>query len=307
MQIICNIPGTLPEPCVATIGFFDGVHMGHRFLINQVRDVALSKGLRSALITFPEHPRKVMNSDYRPELLTTSHEKITLLEGTKVDECIMLDFTDEIARLTAYEFMKNVLKERYNVQVLVIGYDHRFGHNRSEGFDDYALYGKSIGMEVVLAEACSLDQVHVSSSVIRSYLQKGEVDVAARCLGYEYAIEGVVVGGYKVGRKIGFPTANLRIEDSEKLVPADGVYAVRVDVEGQSYNGMLNIGYRPTLENGLSRSIEVHILHFNSDIYDSTIRLSFVQRIRSEMKFSGLDELVSQLNKDAVMVEAILG
>ena len=307
MQIICNIPGTLPEPCVATIGFFDGVHMGHRFLINQVRDVALSEGLRSALITFPEHPRKVMNSDYRPELLTTSHEKITLLEGTKVDECIMLDFTDEIARLTAYEFMKNVLKERYNVQVLVIGYDHRFGHNRSEGFDDYALYGKSIGMEVVLAEACSLDQVHVSSSVIRSYLQKGEVDVAARCLGYEYAIEGVVVGGYKVGRKIGFPTANLRIEDSEKLVPADGVYAVRVDVEGQSYNGMLNIGYRPTLENGLSRSIEVHILHFNSDIYDSTIRLSFVQRIRSEMKFSGLDELVGQLNKDAVMVEAILG
>lgn len=307
MQIICNIPGTLPEPCVATIGFFDGVHMGHRFLINQVRDVALSKGLRSALITFPEHPRKVMNSDYRPELLTTSNEKITLLEGTKVDECIMLDFTDEIARLTACEFMKNVLKERYNVQVLVIGYDHRFGHNRSEGFDDYALYGKSIGMEVVLAEACLLDQVHVSSSVIRSYLQKGEVDVAARCLGYEYAIEGVVVGGYKVGRKIGFPTANLRIEDSEKLVPADGVYAVRVDVEGQSYNGMLNIGYRPTLENGLSRSIEVHILHFNSDIYDSTIRLSFVQRIRSEMKFSGLDELVSQLNKDAVMVEAILG
>ena len=307
MQIICNIPGTLPEPCVATIGFFDGVHMGHRFLINQVRDVALSKGLRSALITFPEHPRKVMNSDYRPELLTTSNEKITLLEGTKVDECIMLDFTDEIARLTACEFMKNVLKERYNVQVLVIGYDHRFGHNRSEGFDDYALYGKSIGMEVVLAEACLLDQVHVSSSVIRSYLQKGEVDVAARCLGYEYAIEGVVVGGYKVGRKIGFPTANLRIEDSEKLVPADGVYAVRVDVEGQSYNGMLNIGYRPTLENGLSRSIEVHILHFNSDIYDSTIRLSFVQRIRPEMKFSGLDELVSQLNKDAVMVEAILG
>lgn len=307
MQIIRNIPGTLPEPCVATIGFFDGVHMGHRFLINQVREVALSKGLHSALITFPEHPRKVMNSDYRPELLTTSNEKIILLEGTKVDECIMLDFTDEIAKLTAREFMKNVLKERYNVQVLVIGYDHRFGHNRSEGFEDYTLYGKSIGMEVVLAEACLLDQVHVSSSVIRSYLQKGEVDVAARCLGYEYAIGGVVVGGYKVGRKIGFPTANLRIEDPEKLVPADGVYAVRVDIEGQGYNGMLNIGYRPTLDNGLSRSIEVHILHFNSDIYDSTIRLSFVQRIRSEMKFSGLDELVGQLNKDAVMVEAILG
>nr|WP_320060008.1 bifunctional riboflavin kinase/FAD synthetase [uncultured Bacteroides sp.] len=307
MQIIRNIPDTLPEPCAATIGFFDGVHMGHRFLINQVKEVALSKGLRSALITFPEHPRKVMNSDYRPELLTTSTEKITLLEGTEVDDCIMLDFTTEIARLTAREFMKNVLKECYNVQSLVIGYDHRFGHNRSEGFEDYFLYGKSIGMEVVLAEACLLDQINVSSSVIRTYLQRGEVDLAARCLGYEYSIEGVVIGGYKVGRKIGFPTANLRIEDPDKLVPADGVYAVRVDVEGHIYTGMLNIGYRPTLDNGLSRSIEVHILHFNSDIYDRTIRLSFVQRVRSEMRFSGLDELVAQLRKDAITVEAILG
>ncbi|MBP1613388.1 MAG: riboflavin kinase [Bacteroidetes bacterium] len=307
MQIIRNIPDILPEPCAATIGFFDGVHMGHRFLINQVKEVALSKGLRSALITFPEHPRKVMNSDYRPELLTTSAEKITLLEDTEVDDCIMLDFTTEIARLTARQFMKNVLKERYNVQSLVIGYDHRFGHNRSEGFEDYSLYGKSIGMEVVLAEACLLDQINVSSSVIRTYLQRGEVDMATRCLGYEYSIEGVVVGGYKVGRKIGFPTANLRIEDPDKLVPTDGVYAVRVDVEGHIYTGMLNIGYRPTLDNGLSRSIEVHILRFNSDIYDRTIRLSFVQRVRSEMRFSGLDELVTQLRKDAITVEVILG
>ncbi|WP_321334391.1 bifunctional riboflavin kinase/FAD synthetase [uncultured Bacteroides sp.] len=307
MQIIHNIPDVLPEPCVATIGFFDGVHIGHRFLIEQVKNVASINGLKSALITFPIHPRKVMNSDYRPELLTTNSEKIVLLEGTGVDYCMMLDFTTDISQLTACEFMKNILKERYNVQSLVIGYDHRFGRNRSEGFDDYSLYGKQMGMEVVLAEACSFEQTNVSSSVIRTSLQQGRVDEVARCLGYDYSIEGVVVNGYKMGRKIGFPTANLQIETPEKLIPLDGVYAVRVDVEGKPYIGMLNIGYRPTMDNGRSRTIEVHILHFNSDIYDRTIRLSFVQRIRSEMKFSGLDDLVAQLHKDAIMVESILG
>lgn len=305
MQIIRNISEALPEACVATIGFFDGVHMGHRFLIDQVKEVAVAQGVRSALITFPVHPRKVISKDFRPELLTTEAEKLTLLAETGVDYCIMLDFTPEIARLTAREFMTDILKERYNVQSLVIGYDHRFGHNRSEGFEDYCRYGKSIGMEVIRAHARTFDGIHVSSSLIRDCLHKGDVQMADLCLGYDYFLDGIVVGGYQVGRKIGFPTANLGVDDPEKLVPADGVYAVHVSFDGNVYDGMLNIGHRPTLNNGDNRSIEVNILHFNSDIYNKYIRISFVKYLRPELKFDGIEGLISQLFKDQEEVERL--
>lgn len=305
MLITRNIPDVLPEPCVATIGFFDGVHTGHRFLIEQVRQIAAAKGLRSALITFPIHPRKVMNSSYRPELLTTSDEKLALLEQTGVDYCLMLDFTADISRLTAQEFMADILKERYNVQTLVIGYDHRFGHNRSEGFDDYYRYGQAMGIEVVLAHVCTYQDTNVSSSAIRKCLHGGEVEIAARCLGYDYFLDGIVVGGYQVGRKIGFPTANLRVDDPDKLVPADGVYAVHVAFGGKVYDGMLCIGKRPTLNNGSNRTIEVNILHFNSDIYDQSIRISFVKYLRPELKFDGIDGLIAQMHQDAMDVEAL--
>lgn len=306
MQIVHNIPDALLEPCVATIGFFDGVHTGHRFLIEQVKQEAMAKGLRSALITFPVHPRKVMNADYRPELLTTLAEKMALLADTGVDYCIMLDFTPDLSCLTAREFMTCILKERYQVQCLVIGYDHRFGHNRSEGFDDYFRYGQHIHMEVVRARACTYNNMHISSSVIRDFLHEGKADMAAQCLGYDYFLNGVVVSGYQVGRKIGFPTANLSVDDPDKLIPADGVYAVHVTIDGTQYNGMLNIGNRPTLNNGINRSIEVNILHFHSDIYDKSIRISFVQYVRPELKFDGIDGLIAQLHNDAEKVEALL-
>ena len=235
MQIIRDISAIKPEPCVATIGFFDGVHAGHRYLIQQVKEIAAAKGLRSALVTFPVHPRKVMNATYHPELLTTPEEKINLLAGTGVDYCLMLDFTPDISRLTAKEFMTQVLKERYQVRYLVIGYDHRFGHNRSEGFEDYVRYGQSIGIDVIRAQAYTNDirrdasqSVPVSSSLIRKLLHQGDVDIAARCLGYEYFLDGTVVGGYQVGRKIGFPTANLSVDDPDKLIPADGVYFLKI-------------------------------------------------------------------------------
>lgn len=307
MQIIHNIPAFTPEPCVATIGFFDGVHTGHRFLIRQVRELAAARGLRSALITFPVHPRKVMKADYRPELLTTPEEKRTLLEETGVDYCFMLDFTQEVSRLTAREFMSDLLRDRYRVQTLVIGYDHRFGHNRSEGFEDYCRYGSEMGIEVIRARACMCDDLHVSSSVIRKMLHQGEVDMASRCLGYDYFLDGTVVSGYQVGRKIGFPTANLSVDDPDKLIPADGVYAVHVTFDGRTYNGMLNIGTRPTIGNGPERSIEVNILHFHSNIYDKFIRISFVKYLRPELKFDGIDGLIAQLHRDAADVEALLG
>lgn len=306
MQIIDNIPDLPLEPCVATIGFFDGVHLGHRFLIEQVKELAKDQGLRSALITFPVRPRQVMKSDYRPELLTTPEEKIELLKAQGVDYCIMLDFTVELSQLSALSFMKDILQQRYNVSTLIIGYDHRFGHNRSEGFEDYVRYGQQIGMNVYRAQACMIDDLNISSSLVRTHLLEGKIDLSTRYLGYNYSIEGVVVGGYRVGRTIGFPTANLDLRESNKLIPSDGVYAVRVEVKGCLYAGMLNIGYRPTLDNGSKKSIEVHILRFDEDIYDEKIRLYFVSRIRSEMKFSGLDELIAQLKRDAAFVDSVL-
>lgn len=306
MDIIGEVSTVAIEPCVAAIGFFDGVHAGHLSLMEQVKQVAEAKGLHSALVTFPIHPRKVINPEFCPELLTTYNEKMDLLSQAGIDYCIVLNFTPQIAQLTALEFMTNLLKNNYQVKCLVIGYDHRFGHNRSEGFDDYCKYGEAIGMEVVRAHVCTLDTMNVSSSSIRHYLHQGQVDRAAHCLGYNYFLDGVVVGGYQVGRKIGFPTANLAVNDPDKLIPADGVYAVRVSINNQTYVGMLNIGVRPTVDNGSNRTIEVHILHFNADIYDQPIRISFVQRIRQEMKFNGVDKLIAQLHRDKAAVSTLL-
>ncbi len=314
MEIIYNTSTIIPEPCVAAIGFFDGVHAGHRFLIRQVREIAAAKGLHPALVTFPVHPRKVMNAEYRPELLTTTEEKMELLSQTGIDYCLMLNFSRDISTLTAREFMLHILKERYQVECLVIGYDHRFGHNRQEGFEDYCRYGEEMGMEVLRARAYTYNieegdgrvkEVHISSSLIRTFLRQGEVEKATYCLGYEYFLDGRVVGGYQVGRKIGFPTANLEVDDPDKLIPADGVYAVRVFVDGQAYGGMLNIGKRPTFDNGTNRTVEVHILDFNSDIYNKVIRISFVKYIRSELKFDNIDGLIVQLHRDKAEVKAL--
>ena len=294
------------RPCVATIGFFDGVHRGHRFLIDCVKLLARERGLEAVIITFPVHPRMVMQPGFRMPLLSTPEEKRRLLAEQGVDRVVELPFTLELSRLTAREFMVEALQRRLCVDTLVIGYDHRFGHNRSEGFEDYCRYGAEIGMRVVRAEVCVVDGVTVSSSAIRRFLCGGEVAIAARCLGYEYYLEGTVVDGFKVGRRLGFPTANLRVEEPGKLVPADGVYAVRVAVGGRTYAGMLNIGVRPTVDNGGDRSVEVHILRFGGDIYGEHMRVDFVQRIRNEQKFAGTDELVAQLRRDAAEVERLL-
>jgi len=304
MKIISDPKAYTIEPCVAAIGFFDGVHKGHRYLIEQVKAVGLSKGLRTALITFPVHPRKVIDPDYKLELLSTLKEKETLLSQAGVDYCFLLDFTAEISGLTAYDFMAKILKEQFHVDSLIIGYDHRFGHNRSEGFTDYSQYGKEIGMEVIHAKALTIEGRKVSSSVIRKALLSAELDLANFYLGYDYSFDGVVVTGHKVGRTIGFPTANVSV-DSDKLIPADGVYAVRVSVEGNYYFGMINIGHRPTLNNGVNRTLEVNILHFSDDIYGKTIRVSLVKRIRPEVKFNGVEDLKVQLHNDRANVEEI--
>lgn len=290
-------------PSVATIGFFDGVHGGHRFLIRQVCEAAQERGLSSLLITFPQHPRMVMQASYQPRLLSTFGEKCSLLASTGVDACVALPFTAGLAALSAREFMQQVLRDQLQVRTLVIGYDHRFGHNRAEGFDDYVRYGQEMGIEVVRADAFLMDGAKVSSSAVRALLDAGEVDKAARCLGYTYFLEGRVTAGQQIGRTLGFPTANLQVTDSCKLIPADGVYAVRVRVGEHIYKGMLNIGCRPTIDDDAHRTIEVHLFHFTGDLYGQLLRVEFLRRIRGEQKFDSREALARQLQQDAEACE----
>lgn len=287
---------TLPS-CVATIGCFDGVHRGHRYLIKQVRREAQAKGLQSTLITFPVHPRQVMQSDHCPQWLTCLPQKKDLLQQEDADYCILLPFTHKLSLLSARQFME-LLHTCFQVQALVIGYDHRFGHNRSDGFEDYCRYGKELGMEVIHAQALVEDGVSISSSLIRNLLKQGDAVRANRYLGYRYYLDGKVVSGYQIGRKLGFPTANLQPSCSDKLIPKEGVYAVYVYVKGNRYTGMLNIGHRPTIDNGAEQSIEVHIIGFEGNLYQHSLRVEFVQYLRSEQKFENVEALINQLNRD---------
>ena len=306
MQIIDHLPLTAPGPCVATIGFFDGVHCGHRYLIEQVKSEARKAGMSSMLITFSVHPRKVMNPGFHPELLTPQNEKLGLLAKTGVDYCVVLDFTPAIAILSAREFMEDILYNHCGVRSLLIGYDHRFGRGRSESFEDYLQYGKQIGIDIIQTAAYQPEGVYISSSYIRQCLKNSLLSKANEALDYPYFLDGVVTGGYQIGRKLGFPTANLLIDDADKLIPADGVYAVEVHLgNGMNYAGMLNIGQRPTIDNGMKRTIEVHILDFNGDLYDQTIRLSLTHFIRPEVKFGSLDDLVAQLHRDEAAVRQL--
>jgi riboflavin kinase/FMN adenylyltransferase len=293
--------------CVATVGFFDGVHAGHHFLIDQLKDIARNQNRKSIIITFATHPRKVLDAAFKPELLNTLSEKISLLKSTGVDECILLDFTPEMAQLSAYEFIKTVLWEKYHVSTLLVGHDHRFGHNRTDGFAEYKKYGKSLGMTVIEEKRYFTPEFsNICSSEIRMAILRGEIEDANKMLTYNYTVRGQVMSGFKIGRKIGFPTANILPNDSEKMIPPHGVYAVRVHWNKLIYKGMMNIGTRPTLENGLHTSLEVHILDFNEDIYNQTIGVEFIQKIRDEQKFNGVDALIEQLKKDKQEVLAIL-
>ena len=305
MEIISDINHQAPPPSVATIGFFDGVHRGHHFLINQVKEVAAKDGLSSALVTFPIHPRQVLQTTYRPQLLSSPTEKLELLEATQVDYCLLLPFTQELSQLSAREFMQ-LLRDKFNIRTLVIGYDHRFGHNRSESFEDYCRYGEELSIYIVRARAYTDGEDKISSSVIRQLLKEGKVSQAAKFLGYNYYLDGTVVDGYKVGRKIGFPTANLQVDCSDKLIPSEGVYAAYVYVEGEKWAGMLNIGHRPTINNGNNLSIEVNILNFSENIYQKEIRIEFVKYLRPEEKYSTIDELITQMHKDREETAKIL-
>ena len=308
MQIInANNIDVLKTGCVATVGFFDGVHIGHRHLINQLKNIATDQNLLSLVITFAVHPRKVLQEDFQPELLTTFNEKINQLESTGVDACIVLDFNTTISELSAYEFIDQILKKRYNVRTLLVGHDHRFGKNRVEGFSQYKQYGEKLKMKVIEGVQFSTKEFQfISSSVIRKALHDGYIDKANYLLSYNYNIEGSVVNGFKMGRKLGFPTANILVNDSYKLIPMLGVYAVFIVYNNSVMSGMMNIGIRPTIENGDKLSIEVHIFNFEGDIYNENLTIQFVKMIRQEQKFNSLDELILQLHKDKIQAQIFL-
>ncbi len=295
----------MPE-LVATIGFFDGVHRGHRFLIDRVIEEAQRSGMSSAVITFDRHPREVLQTDYQPDLLSTLDEKLLLLSKTHVDNTVVLHFDASLAALTAHDFMRDVLQGQLKVRKLIIGYDNRFGHNSSEGFDDYVRYGKELGIEVIRADAFLPDDVRVSSSVIRTCLREGRVEEANRLLGYDYTIESRIVSGYQNGRKMGFPTANLDVTRCQQLLPASGVYAVLVRLKDSVgwKRGMMNIGYRPTF-NGTTTSMEVNLFNFSGDLYGQELLVSFISKIRDERKFDSIDALAEQLQHDKVQINKL--
>lgn len=290
----------------ATIGFFDGVHRGHRFLIEELKQIGVARGLPTAIITFPNHPRAVVHPDFHPQLLNSFEEKLELLAETGVDYCIVLDFTLELSYLSARSFITDVLWEQMHVRILLIGYDHRFGHNRLEGFEDYVAYGTACGMDVVKASPYDGGKTEVSSSMIRNLIKQGDVSTANRLLTYPYSLCGEVVDGRKLGRTIGFPTANLRLKEPQKLLPGIGIYAVWVKVGKRYYKGMLYIGNRPTVRNGPDLSIEVNILGFEGDLYTKEITVSFIYYVREDIKFDSIRDLSTQLTHDRVYVEKLL-
>lgn len=273
---------------VATIGMFDGVHKGHQFVLRQVVAEARRRGMQSLCITFDHSPRQ-------EQVLTPLEEKLKLIAETGIDHTEVLPFTAELKQMTALMFMEQVLKQQLHVEVLLTGYDNRFGHHREEGFDDYVRYGKLLDIEVIGLPA----EGTVSSSHIRRLLQDGLMEEAALCLGRPYALTGHVVHGQHIGTTLGYPTANLQPDERCQLIPAAGVYAVQVTLPTSSFKGMMNIGTRPTFGQH-AQTLEVHLLDFQGSLYNQRLTVSFVSRLREERRFESPEALKAQLQQDAI-------
>ena len=294
------------QPLFAALGVFDGVHRGHRAVIDRVKAEAAARQLASAVISFRTHPQQVLFPEVPFRMLTSPRERETLLKQTGIDRVIFLDFSHEMSLLSAFDFLQ-ILASQFHVKGLIIGYDHRFGHNRAEGFEDYVRYGQKLGMEIVHADELVTDDGPVSSSIIRKLLSQGNLTVANRLLSYPYTLHGKVVNGFHVGRELGFPTANLDIDYTDKLIPANGVYAVRIGLtDGRRYNGMLNIGNRPTLNRPGDYSIEAHIFDFSGNLYGEQLAVELIQYMRPEQTFADITALQTQLADDEAAIRKIL-
>ncbi|WP_461097250.1 bifunctional riboflavin kinase/FAD synthetase [Spirosoma luteolum] len=291
---------------VVTSGTFDGVHRGHQTILARLTEIAQATGGQSVLITYWPHPRMVLSSDSLDlKLLTTLDEKIELLEQAGVDHLVVIPFTRAFSELSSAQYIRQVLIDRIGTRKLVIGYDHRFGRDREGGFDYIQSHQSEYGFEVEEIPRQDIEAVGVSSSKIRTALEEGNIAVANRFLGRPYSLSGTVVKGRQLGRTIGFPTANLQVDDPVKLIPANGVYAVDVVYADQRFSGMLNIGFRPTVA-GTHQTIETYIFDFDRDIYGEHITLKFRAFLRPEQKFDGLSALVGQLKQDEAAARKLL-
>jgi len=285
---------------VVTLGIFDGVHRGHKTLLSKlVRKAGESKG-ESVVITFSPHPRMVLGSGHSPLLLlTTMPEKIKLLEKEGIDHLVVLEFSEQFSRLSACDFVKEILVDKIGTKHLLLGYNHHFGTRGEGNFNTIVQCSELFDFIVEQVQGFQTEEGAISSSLIREALTEGRLDAANKMLGYPYSLEGTVVTGRQIGRSIGFPTANIKSEDNNKLIPADGVYAVEVLIEGEKYTGMLSIGYNPTVNTDITaRSIEVYILDFKEDIYGKSISVKFIKRLRDEKKFKNREELTMQMELD---------
>ncbi len=286
---------------VATIGFFDGVHRGHQYLLCQLKNIAKEKNLESMVVTFLNHPREFFNKLDTVPLLTTNSEKREIINKLGINHCLILDFNKELSLMTSENFII-MLAEKHNVKILLVGYDHKFGSDRLNSFDQYVDFGIRHGVKVMRENAYLDGNIDVSSSKIRKALKCGDISLSNKYLARNYSILGQVIKGNQIGRTISYPTANIEVS-TKKLIPKNGVYAVKVLIDSLSYSGMLNIGNRPTV-GGKNITVEVHILDFSGDLYDKQIELVFYKYLRDEKKFDTKDELKHQLDQDKTNVES---
>jgi riboflavin kinase/FMN adenylyltransferase len=307
MKIYHHIDEFTPvKNAVVTIGTFDGVHIGHRKIISRIKELATTSGGETVILTFFPHPRMILHpEDESIKLITTITEKAGLLEQLGVDHLIITPFSRDFSNQSPEGYIRDVLVNKIGTKKIVIGYDHRFGKDRQGGLQDLLAQAPVYGFEVIEIPEQDINDVAISSTRVRTALLCGDIYIANECLGYPFFITGKVIRGDQLGRTLGYPTANLMVEERYKLIPSDGIYAVKVKIEGKEYKGMAYIGHRPTV-NGMTRNIEVNIFDFSADIYNKELRMEFLHFVREDIKFASLEELVVQLSKDKEDVQALL-
>ena len=297
------VPPSFP---VVTTGTFDGVHSGHMVILNRIKELARQHNGETVVVSFDPHPRTVIHPHLDIRLLQTIDEKIVRLGKAGIDHFVIIPFTKEFSRTSSLSFVRDMLIKALGTKLLVIGYDHQFGRNREGSIVDLEEFSVAYGFQIEQIEAQTFENINISSTKIRKALASGDFDTANQFLGYPFTLTGTVIHGLKKGKEIGFPTANIDVTNPHKLIPAQGVYAVHVLVQGIEYKGMLNIGLNPTVRSDKKQSVEVHLFDFDTDVYGEEIIINFIQRIRSEKKFDSLNELKGQLAKDKRTSQQIL-
>ena len=282
---------------VVTIGTFDGVHIGHSAILNRLIKIADKENLESVVLTFFPHPRMVLQKDAKIKLINTIEERKELLGKTGLNQLIINPFTKEFSRLTALEFVRDILVNQLHLKKIIIGYDHRFGRNRNATIEDLKEFGKTYDFEVIEINAQQLEEVSVSSTKIRKALEDGNIEITNKYLGYPFMLSGTIIKGRGIGKTLDFPTANLHIEEEYKLIPKEGVYVVQSQISGRKIFGITNIGTNPTV-GGTQQTIETYFLDYNEDLYSQHIQLEFLTRIRAEKKFKSVEDLKNAIRED---------